>query len=722
MQLRSARRWAMIVLVCGVGASSATAQASLGSVLGFPFRWLGGQFFGGGVDKLKGAADKTLLALDETVTRHEERIGGLAQDLLSDAKGKVDDTVNRLDHSLEARILQIKTSADDSVDRALGQVDTTLKRNLARLEGVGTRLISDTGKELRRSLDHADELLRRRTIDLERVGNDLLNHADELLEARLAQLDEVATRQLGNVDVIATKQRIALERSAIQVLVIGGIIVFVVFVLKRMYDAYAQLQKRSALAGVRGAERTALLARNLGATLPGPLLAGLAGVLLLVALQRWLPLGAVHEARDLVQLHLGELEASAARFDYAAARFHASHILYLDPAGAPAALARAEKVGLLRDVAYRPTLLATESGVLAFERRLQAVESGLGPLPDADVLVMHALLRWRTGATRADEHVAASLAARALRLAPRGFALAPLARSCVAAFLATPYVPDQPALGRDSAGLDQLRDTLAATPVDPPASPLAPALELADMMRELEHTTSVHYVAMVTAHARAVARRRVGAAHDTSLAQLLAERQQHAQAISDAWTAFDHRLQSASALAGRPALEIFHLNDALLTRARWVLAQPETLSTNQRLEEIAATPDSLQLRLDVAPARVAWARRYAALFAGPLKAVVEFEETERFRSWERWCLEFEQASIALEQARTAEAELDARWRVVVASSALALYVDSAQGPVAYAATVGGELSTEPPAALLARTPDAPRTLEEALLRRGPDLI
>jgi hypothetical protein len=601
-------------------------------------------------------------------------------------------------------------------------VDATLDKNIVRLHVVAQNAISSTGVELRRSLDRADQLLRERSADIERMTHGVLDHADEVLEARIAQLDELATRQLGNVDVIATKQRIALEKGAIQIIIIAGAISFIVFALKRGFEAYTNLKKSDALANKRGAARTALLASHIGPAIGTPLVAGLAGALVLFGLYRWLPLGAVHEARDLQALHWRELDASVARFDYASARFHASHVLYLDPTSAAAAMAQAEKVALLRDLAYRPTLLATDGAATAFERRVDAVESQLGPLPDPDLLVMRALILWRRGTTRADEHVAASLMARAMRLAPLGFPLSPLAREYVATFLAAPYVSEKPGLGRNSVPLDELRDVLASAPVDPPGSPFAAAAGLARMMRELGHTTGMHYIAMVDAHAAAVAGSRTRDMRDPLVTGALARRREHAQAISSAWSIFDQRLRNTPELDGPQVLDIFHLNDAMLTRARWFLAEPDSLAEGKRIEDLPPTTATVTRRLQVAPARVAWARRYSALLAGPLRAVVEFEETERFRVWERWCLEFEKRRVELEVAQPSRDQTELRWRLAVASSALSLFQESENGPEAYAAVVGRDLPAEPPPAVLALTPDAPATLEELLLQRGPRLI
>jgi hypothetical protein len=724
MFLRPIRRVAVVAVVCGVSSCSTLVQASVGSVLGYPFRWLGGQVFGGGVDKLKGAADTTIAQLDTRLTTHELRLEGMAEHLLDDAKGKLDDSVLRVDHSLELRLLQIKTGADDSVDRALSRVDSTLRDRLVQLHGVGQDLISDAGSELRQSIDRADQLLRERTADIDAMGRAWISQVDQALEDRISQLDEAAGRRLGNIDVIATKQRLGLEKSALQVLSLGAIIVFVVAVLKRLFKAHEELEAE--LRHTRGAARSALLARRFGRQLVGPLLAVCAGIGVLYGLYRWLPLGAVREAEQLTALHLKEIEESAARLDYAGARFHASHIQFLKPEVAARAMAEAEKVGLLRDLADRPTLLATRDAVGAFEARVRAIEPLLGPRPDPDVLVMRAIVLWETGETRVQEHVAASLAARALRLAPRGFALAPLARAYVAAFLDAPYLEQVGRLGRDEASLEELREALDAAAPDAAGSPFAPAAELARLMQQLEHSSGEHYLALVKAHAAAVALVKAHGVRDPQLPALLSARTEQARALVADWSAFDDSLAGSPLLAGPSLsprlLNVFHLNDAVLTRARWFLEQPATLKGAPRLEELSSTPNNLALRLKLAPARVAWARRYKALLAGPLRPIVEFEEAERYRSWERWSIEFEQASVAAAQAANG-GDAPARWRLAMAASALALYTESPDGArVAYARQVGVGLSGSVPPALVANVPDLPQTLEQALLQRGPKLL
>jgi hypothetical protein len=714
----------LVVLLVQAFPTATQAKVTIGDIIGYPFRWLGGQIFGGGVDRLKGATKETVADIDVRLVKHEERIGNIAGTLLTDAEEKVNRTLDRVDHGLEARILQIKTSADDSVDLALGKVDTIVYKRLNQFDLIGKGLIADAGSEVRKSLDHADNILRERTSDIDRMANELVVQADQALEARIAQIDEAAGRRLGNVDVIASKQRIAFERSAVRVAVLIGIVVFIVFVLRRLWVRYASLKER--LEGVRGGERTVLIARDLAPNLLGSLAAAAAGAAVLAALYNWLPMDASQEADELTALHERELEASVRGFDFVRARFHASNLEFLKPESSARYAALADKAGLLRDLVARPGLLASKEAVNDFALRVRAVERSLGPQADPDILVMHAIVKWQTGSKRTQEYEAASFAARALRLSPRGFALAPLARAYVQTFLETPYVPEDVGLSRYAATLGELRESLAAAAADDPDSPLGPVVELAGMMRELERTSAEHYVKMIEAHAAIVASKRSRGAlrADAALADLFEQRTGHARSIVEAWVSFDNELRERVTLNGPVVLAVFRMNDAVLTRARWFIERPTTTEEiSKRIEELGSQRKDLELKMKLAPARIAWARRYDALLDGPARQVVEFEEAERFRTWERWTIEFEQAMVALEEARRMnKAEEAARWRVAVAASALSLYVGEDQRRP-YADQVAGSLKAPPASSEISkRILNVPDTLEEALQVRGPRLI
>jgi hypothetical protein len=710
---------------------------AVGDVLGFPFRWLGGQIVGGGVDKLKGA----LPDLDVKVTQHEDRIAGLAGGLVADAKVKIDDSIVKVDHALEARILQVQSGADEVVERAFDRVDSTVDK----VDLVGKGLIVDAGKELQTALHQVDEILRARTADIDRLANGLVDRADQAAKDRLDQIDEIAGRRLGDVDVIASKQRLAFEQTGIRLAIIVGAVVFVVFVLQGLWTRYAALLKDPDQRQVRGGARTLLMARRLGPALVQPLVFAACGAAVLAAFYLWLPLGAAREMADLADQQESELAASVDRMDYVGALFHASQISFLSPTGASAAQGLAEETGLLRDLIARPGLLATRNAIAAFEQRVGAAELLLGACSDANLLTMQAIVAWESGPTRREERQAASFAARALEVSSRRFVLSPVARAIVETYLAAPYLGD-PQIGRDALSIVEMRTALAGGAPDDPGSPFAPVAALSRLMREVDRTSTRHYVAMVEAQARIAAlpyQSNEDAAPEVNVVQRRVDlekmRHDEAQAVLEAWSAFDSALRSAPGLDGPIALKVFRLNDAVLTRARWFLVNPDVAAQGRRLDQVGGKDGQLLTpiaeRLQVAPARIAWARRYSALFTGPARQVVEFEETERFREWEKWCINFEQAMAA--QAIAAQTGADdqaAHWRTEVAASALGLYVDdgSRRIPLARRLADGaplrgqakGSIRRRPPTAPapVPVTPDAPANLEEALLVRGPRLL
>jgi hypothetical protein len=732
------RRGATALTIAYLLAAPAGARADIGDVLAFPFKWIGGALAGGAADKVKGALDKSVVDVDTRLKQHEYRIAGLADNLVSDTKGKLDDSVERIDHSLEARILQIKTSADDTVGRALSQVDNVAKARLVQLNTVGTNLISEAGSELKKTLDHADSILRERSLDIDRMADDLVSHADAVVEARISQLDEAVGRRLGNVDVIASKQRIALEQGGLRVAVLIALVGFLVFVLRSLWSAYEKALERGELQDVRGARRSLRVAGQLLPSLGRSLLAAGLGAAALVGLYQWLPLGAEHEANELTRVHETGLRTSVARFDYVHARFHASHLEFLKPEETARYGGLADKAGLLRDLIARPSLLATRKAISEFAARVHAVERSLAPRPDPDVLVMLAVVAWNAGPTRADEYRAAALAARALRLTPDGFALMPLARAYIETFLAAPYYPDEIEIGRDAASPAELKEALDAARPDPVESPLGPLVELARAMRTLQRSTVDAYVAMALLNARIVA---AAKDHERPAQTLFEQRLARAQTIVHAWVDFDQALQRSHGLESPLVLNVFRLNDAMFTRASWVVEQPQSVEPPKSLHELSAS--DLALRIRLAPARIAWARRYRDLLNGSVRPVVEFEEAERFRAWESWTIEFEQALIAHLEAKTAQlAEAEARWRVIVAAAALGLYVETGQGPRPFALEFAGGMTAPPLAAApIAQPPrptavskstahtapratvsDAPTSLQDALLVRGPRMI
>jgi hypothetical protein len=124
-------------------------------------------------------------------------------------------------------------------------------------------------------------------------------------------------------------------------------------------------------------------------------------------------------------------------------------------------------------------------------------------------------------------------------------------------------------------------------------------------------------------------------------------RNEKAGEVVAAWKKFDDRLRQEPSLSSNPlVLRIFRLNDVVLSHALWFTTQPDTVDWPKKLanwpEKLAKmNPGDKALRLSIAPARVVWARRYAALLQGPARELVELQEAQRFERFEKDTLDFE---------------------------------------------------------------------------------
>jgi hypothetical protein len=727
-----------IALLAGTFVLSAPATGKtdlLGDIIGFPVKLL----LGSTIDKAQGNIDasvtKALDAADVKLRDHEGHISDLATAL-----------VDHTSDSFKARIIQVTTNVKDIVntdlkntlDHAIGQVGGVGAALIDRLDKTATKLVDKVDDKLQKRLHDVDEILKTRSSDINKMVEDRVTQANLAIEERVVQIDEVARGRLGDVNAIASQQRIALEGMIVRVAVVIGGIVFLVFVMKALFEQYQKLEPDTVHA--RGARRTAFFARRLAPALAGPLLAALSGVALIGALYRWLPSGAMQAADELVAQHQAALADSVRRIDPPRARYEAAHLSYLDPDNAAHYSGLAGKAGLIRDMIVVPGLLATEASRETFRRRVSDAERALGPRPDPDLLTLRAIEIWKTSTTRRAEHEAASLAARALELAPRGFGLAPLARAYLETFLNQPFVAADAEEGRDTASLDELATALALAAPDPLDSPFAGVTELAGLMRELEVESTTAYVALAQANARAVvAAKKVASKHgdDATVTRELEARTNSATRVIAAWQKFDKALQANDRIAGPVLLNVFGLNDALFTRAEWFVKNPkDTAKHGKTLKQVEKPTERLQL----APARVAWSLRYGELMSAAIRAVLEAQEAEQFESWERWAIEFEDALIALQEATDGrQDDKAARWRVAVAAAALGLYVQSPSYRVPYAREVARDLEKAPAIPVSVAPPprtgknaeappappiitDAPTTLEELLDTRGQRLI
>lgn len=645
----------------------------------------------GAVEALQSALVSTICTasradVDAKLAGQVDHAGGVASRL-------VGDRLDKGDHILEKRLLQVETTADGAVKK----LDSAVDRNLRT----------------------ADSILKQRSAQLGLIVSDSIQQADQAIEARITQLDEDVALRLGNVDVIATKQRLGLEETLLRTGVLIGLLVFVIFVLRTLWKEFASVRRR--VGNKRGIQRTLGFLAGLAQPMILQLAAAGVAVLVIYVLYQRLPLGARAQAADLAAMHRHEMDASLTRFDFSRVRFHASQLEILVPEQGAYYQAMSGKAALLRDLVMRPALLATDEGVSQIVERVQALERQLGERADPDVLTLKALVLWQVGDSKRDEHDAASYCARALRLSPGGFALGPLARHYIRAFLRTPYLaPDTP-YGRDAESLQDLR-VLAAAPVDTEtAFPLQPVIDLGRLIGQLDRALTPAYLDMLNAHADVVRNLPAATAspprhgHQAARAEspaLLAARNRRTEAAAKVlaiWHKFESGIDQVPGLSGKSAvLAIFRLNDATYTRAAWFATQPGENSLAPLLEDVK----DVALKVKLAPPRVGWEKRFGSLIARELHSVAELQEATRFAAFEKENRDFETAYVAqLVAAPGPDKEIQRR-RAAVLAAKLGLYVNdpARRGRISVATTLTSTADT--------LDASAEQTLAKAMQSRG----
>jgi hypothetical protein len=605
------------------------------------FKNIGRDVGAGAVEKIQPVLTATLAQAEASATRLEDHARTVADALLKDVNQKGKERLDQVGNILEARLLQAQVEVKDITDHALSGVKQLADDELTKAKDAAQEtakvVIKDLQAAAKETLQTANKAIKEGVADVARAVNDAIEKADHTLAERIAQVDEVVGRRLGNVDVIASKQRVAIEETALRLAVLIGLVVFTVFVLRKLYARYSKLiaeatggeasggrrhaRDRNGAAGSagelapswgpRGGARTLMLVRGLGVPLIGNLIVAALGAGVLIVLYDRLPLGARSEAIALVTVHRNGFTDSLKRFDFARARFHASQLEYLAPDDPTAHGALITKAELLRDVIERPTLFGTDAGIASLWKRLDENRRLMMPQIDPDLLVVEAMLLWETGESRREELRAASLCARALRLrmGASGFALSSLARAYIETFLDAPFTDEKVGLGRDSYALDDLRAVLEYAPTPDSDHPLATRIRIARLMRTLDGASSTAYADMVQAHARMIAALRRGATAEVETARQ--QRFDAANAVVKAWQELDAKLAEDPVLARDPSvLLVFRLNDAQFARAQWFRGQRKT---NELAPLIVATPDQLDDQPTGKPAGKPAARSTARL-------------------------------------------------------------------------------------------------------------
>lgn len=634
-----------LVVACGVLAGAGVARAGILSNAG-------SELGSGVVEKLEPMLARTIADADSRLTTQETHVGNIVGGLIGQTSNELGTRLGQVDGILEKRILQVQLGVDQVLDHGLDKIDGVARARIAQLDDSLAARIKQVDAAAARTMNQADGILKSRIADLGQAANAAVDRADQALDARIQQLDEVAGRRLGNVDVIATKQRLGLERTITRVAWLIALIVFIVVLIRALWTEY--LKRESTITGAApGTARAWRYVTVLGKPLLRHAVVGGVVAVLLAVIPPRLPMAAVQDQQALTQQHYADLELAVQKLDWTRARFHASQLEFLEPDNAVHYQALAAKADLLRDVLSRPTALATPAGVKTILDEVQALERLQDGRPDPDAQTVRAMIQWQGGATRADEHQAATLAARALWSTPRGFTLAPMARLLVQAYRHAPVaaVDDDPAL--DSVGG---LDAALAIPVAVAAgSPFEGATELFGLMQRLDDDSSDAFLEMVEAQVAV----HTPAADAAKRSAAKAVRNVAADRVVKAWQQFDDALRASPVLGGNAlVLSVFRLNDVMLTHALWFTTDPTTDTWPKKLAALNGAGDKAK-KLALAPARAVWARRYAALLQGPARELIELQEADRFEAMEADTLTFEAALAALGGAPAPSADVAA---------------------------------------------------------------
>jgi hypothetical protein len=288
--------------------------------------------------------------------------------------------------------------------------------------------------------------------------------------------------------------------------------------------------------------------------------------------------------------------------------------------------------------------------------------------------------------TREGEREAATFASEALAQQD-AFLLRPLAEEILRCYLVHPAPSESDAsveLARAHALTDQAKS--------PGFAPLAHAAAYNALLRKLEHDASEAYIAMVEAHARyrvsagelgresdprlaadAVAPAGSWSATQAAVIAAKSERFAAAKRVIEAFSAFDAGLRSDEALAGsNVAYAAFLVNDALLSQALWF-----TTDANSQLDPPAlAAVGAIERRVQMAPLRVEWTRRYAELLTAPARQLLLFQEGRRFEEFEQRAIAFVAAVVELRRGERGAPGADLpslRRTAALAAAELGLY-------------------------------------------------
>lgn len=688
------------------------------------------------IDQIGGSVQGALKTADALAARRIRQVDQAASRLLDEANlglsERIDQTdvalaarITQADAVLAARITQIDASANRTIDRAMGSLDATLRRQIADAGKEARLTVRELDAVGKRRLEQADSILDARLGQLHAAVQDAVVRADDAVKERLDQLDALSERRVGNLDVIGSRQVLNAENSLVRFAVVAAVLAFVVFLLRNLARELWE-KWEPVLDGLDGQpwwkRVRAVFAFRLWRGALRVLLAHLviAGVGLAAMLVAWrkLPRDSERRAEALLAQYRQAFERSEQALDFTRATYNASQLAILDPEDQVLYQARADKLELIRDVLSRPGLAQRPDAVREVAHRLESIAhrlqqglqascSGADTTEDPDLLTLECFVRWRLAGDKKDEAAAALVCGQALEHAAklarvsddtsaacrRPQLLTALAANYVRAALHAPSVEGPEA--------ERLERALATRKADEPLRGLEHVFGYNRLVRELDEQATPAYLAMLEAHVEVLrARARLNerskpgartAAPESGEARAelsAAQQKRHAAArqVIEAFRRFDDGLRSDPWItAAGVELAAFLLNDAVLTRALFIDARPDADALPGRITEIE---DPL-LRAQMAPLRIAWARRYANPLGPDAQRLIQYEEANRFSKAEAAVLEFEQAFV--EHHLASEPTPEQRFRLGLAAARLGFFVTRNERRVPYARVLLPEL-------------------------------
>lgn len=616
------------------------------------------------LENVEGSGHRLVEDVDNRLSGQIGRLGKEAQARIEQVDAVAKDRLSQADAIMAARIVQVDASANRLVEKSLGELDEISRKRVDQAARAGSGLIKQVDGVAQQRLAQADGILQERIEQVRGAAQASIAQVDDALAARIEQLDEVAERRIGTLDVVATKQGLNIEGTLLKVAALAAMLVFLVVIFRYLFTEAPALWNELKASDLTTTRRVASVAATSSRWIGLRLVVALVGIAGLYWLSTFLPLGARRNAERLADVHEKALAASVRALDFTRVRYHAAQLAVLAPERDRRHRALALKSELVRTVFTGLGLLRRAEGVRQVAADLEQVEAAYREAfgddrEEPDASIVKGYVTWQLATSRDNEYDAVEHCVRALETkVPEDWPvlLRPLAINYLRSYLDRP-LPPSTGEGRTYT-LEQLQAVLAK--VDKEESVLPPlqhVLVYDGLVRELDAASADAYLSMLDDHAEyLLARKGLGAQREPKLADSEAglspaqrsvleakrRRQEHAGQVIAAWRRFDDRLRTDPWLAGTAtALSAFTLNDAPLTQALWFQVRPDAPDLPARL----ATIKDPVLKAQIAPLRIAWARRLVNPLGENLRRVIPYEEAERFARFEEQTAAFGSAYV-----------------------------------------------------------------------------